>query len=150
MRKLFFVALLAFASTSAYADGAKKADPKTAPAEKSLFDRLGGKAAITKVVDDFVANVAADKRINSFFAKTDIKKLKANLVDQVCEATGGPCKYKGKDMKTAHKGMKITEDQWNATVEDLTKALDKNKVGDKEKGELLGALGGMKGDIVGQ
>lgn len=122
-----------------------KADTK----EKSLYERLGKKAAIKKVVHQFVVYVGADKRINARFAKTNIPKLEATLVDQVCEATGGPCKYKGKSMLEVHKGMKITEDEWNATVEALTKALDKYKVGDKEKGELLGALGGMKADIVG-
>jgi hemoglobin len=122
----------------------------TADAQKSLYERLGGKAAIKKVVHQFVRNVGADKRINARFAKTNIPKLEATLVAQVCEATGGPCKYKGKSMVVVHKGMKITEEEWDATVEDLTKALDKYKVGDREKGELLGALGGMKGDIVGR
>jgi hemoglobin len=159
MRTLLFVCLFAFSTTAAMADKApapaaeKKKAPeaeKPAPAEKSLYDRLGGKAAITKVVDDFVATVGKDKVVNKRFAKTNLKKLKATLVDQVCEATGGPCKYKGKSMADSHKGMKISEDEWTATVADLTKALDKNKVGDKEKGELLGALGGMKGDIVGK
>jgi hemoglobin len=118
--------------------------------QKSLYDRLGGKGAITAVVDDFVANVAADKRINGFFAKTDINRLKLNLVDQICQATGGPCTYTGKDMKTAHKGMGITDADFNALVEDLKKSLDKFKVPAKEQGELLGALGGMKPQIVGQ
>jgi hemoglobin len=118
--------------------------------EKSLYDRLGGLPAIQAVVDDFVANVAADTRINQQFAKTDIPKLKKNLVDQICQATGGPCKYTGLDMKTAHKGMNITDAQFNALVEDLVKSLDKFKVPDKEKNELLTALGGMKKDIVGQ
>ncbi len=71
------------------------------------------------------------------------------LVDQVCEATGGPCTYTGKSMRDAHKGMKLTEADFNALVEDLTRSLDKFKVGDKEKNELLTALGGMKSDIVG-
>ena len=128
----------------------KKDDQKN-----SLYNRLGGKQAITKVVDDFVANVAADQRINGLFAKTAadpkrMKTFKGHLVDQICEAAGGPCKYKGMDMKTAHQGMNIKESDFNALVEDLVKALDKNKVGQKEKDELLGALGGMKGQIVGQ
>src|SRR5262245_1819706 len=72
--------------------------------QKSLFDRLGGKSAITAVVDDFVANCAADTRINKFFAVTakDPKRMamfKENLVNQICEASGGPCKYTGKNMK---------------------------------------------------
>ncbi len=115
----------------------------------SLFERLGGLPAITAVVDDFVNNVAADARINTFFANTDAAKLKALLTDQVCAATGGPCTYGGKDMRTVHTGMKITEADFNALVEDLVISLDKFKVGQTEKDELLGALGGMKGDIVG-
>ena len=73
-----------------------------------------------------------------------------NLVNQICQASGGPCKYTGKTMKEAHKGMGITDADFGALVEDLVKALDKFKVGATEKNELLGALGGMKGDIVGQ
>jgi hemoglobin len=118
--------------------------------QKSLYDRLGGKDAITAVVDDFVGNVAADKRINGFFAKTDVPRLKRNLVDQICQATGGPCTYTGKDMKTAHKGMGITDADFNALVEDLKKSLDKFKVPAKEQGELLGALASLKPQIVGQ
>ncbi|HSK02922.1 MAG TPA: group 1 truncated hemoglobin [Kofleriaceae bacterium] len=118
--------------------------------DKSLYDRLGGKDAITAVIDDFVNTAAADERISDFFKNSDAADLKAKLVDQVCEATGGPCRYTGKDMKTAHTGMKITEEHFNALVEDLVKSLDKFNVGQREKDELLGALGGMKGDIVGQ
>ena len=121
----------------------------TVAAEPSLYDRLGGKEAITAVIDDFVGNVAADTRINARFAKTDIPHLKQMLVDQVCQATGGPCTYTGKSMPDAHKGMKITEAEFTALVEDLTKSLDKFKVAEKEKTELLTALGGMKGEIVG-
>ena len=100
------------------------------------------------MVEDFVGNVAADARINAFFANADIPHLKQMLKDQICAATGGPCKYTGKDMKTAHAGMDIKDADFNALVEDLVKSLDKFKVGDKEKNDLLGALGGMKGDIV--
>ena len=128
------------------------ADTATAPsasAAGSLFLRLGGMNAITAVIDDFVANVAADTRINKRFAKTNIPHLKQMLVEQVCQATGGPCTYTGKSMRDAHKGMKITEAEFNALVEDLTKSLDKFSVKEQEKTELLNALGGMKGDIVG-
>lgn len=121
----------------------------TAVAARSLYDRLGGKDAITAVIDDFVANVAADKRINARFAKTDIPHFKQMLVDQVCQATGGPCTYTGKSMRDAHQGMKITEAEFNALVDDLTQSLDKHGVPAQEKTELLTALGGMKGDIVG-
>lgn len=115
---------------------------------KSLYDRLGGKKAITAVVDEFVGRVGADDRINAYFAGADLVQLKAHLVNQICQVAGGPCKYTGQNMKAAHTGMMITTVDFNALVEDLVGALDKFKVGEKEKGELLGVLGPMKGDIV--
>ncbi len=119
-----------------------------ATATKSLYDRLGGKSAITAVVDQFVSNVAADGRINSRFASTDIPKLKGHLVDQVCQATGGPCTYQGRDMKRTHLGMQISSADFGALVQDLVAALDKFNVPAGEKSELLGKLGSMKNDIV--
>ena len=125
----------------------------SAQAQKSLYDRLGGRTAIVKVVDDFVANCAADARINKFFAATAVDKtrltaFKNNLVDQICEASGGPCKYKGRDMKTAHAGMGISNADFTALVEDLTKALSTFKVGKAEQDQLLGVLGPMRAQIV--
>ena len=116
--------------------------------EASLYQRLGGSSAITAVVDDFVGNVAADSRINARFGNADIPRLKRLLVEQICQASGGPCTYSGRSMQAAHAGMGISESEFNALVEDLITTLDKFKVPAKEKGELLGALGGMKGDIV--
>ncbi len=88
----------------------------TMPTGISLYDRLGGKMAITGVVDQFVANVADDGRINGRFATTDIPKLKGHLVDQICMATGGPCTYRGRDMKTTHAGMNISNATFGALV----------------------------------
>jgi hemoglobin len=155
--------MIALAIAAAFAFGSLAATPsyatprddkmKKGDKQKSLYSRLGGKKAISAVVDQFIANVVADNRINSFFADTAkdpkrVAKLKKNLVDQICQASGGPCKYKGMDMKTAHKGMGVSEADFNALVEDLVKALDHFNVGATEKNELLGALGPMKGDIV--
>ena len=133
--------------------GAANLVAQGAQQKKTLYDSLGGKAAIVKVVDDFVGNCAADKRINSFFAATakDPKRMaafKTNLVNQICEASGGPCKYTGKDMKTAHAGMGITDTHFNALVEDLTKTLDKFKVAAADQKTLLGVLGPMRAQIV--
>ncbi|MBM3219299.1 MAG: group 1 truncated hemoglobin [Candidatus Rokubacteria bacterium] len=119
----------------------------------SLYRRLGGREGIALVVGDFVASMAADNRVNARFKQlkpAEVEKFKTNLADQICDATGGPCSYVGKDMPTAHKDMKITEAEWNATVENLGKALDKHKVPAKEKQELVGILAPMKGDIVGR
>ena len=149
IKTMLLVALAAISMAACGGGSKKEATTTDETAEKSLYDRLGGKEAITAVVDAFVANVAADDRINKFFEKTDIPHLKQMLVDQICGATGGPCEYTGKDMKTVHTGMNVTEEQWNATVEDLIKALDGAGVQQKEKDELIGALAGMKNDIVG-
>ena len=117
-------------------------------AEKSLYDRLGGKPAITAVVDDFVGRVAADNRINGKLANANIPRLKTLLVEQICQASGGPCTYTGRDMKTTHTGMAISSGEFDALVGDLVATLNKFKVPEREKNELLGALGPMKGDIV--
>jgi hemoglobin len=115
---------------------------------KSLYDRLGGKDALVAVVETFVGKVGADKRINGYFASTDLTKLKMNLVNQICEATGGPCRYTGRSMKVTHAGMGVTDAAFGALVEDLVAALDQHKVGKAEKDELLAVLGPMKSDIV--
>ena len=141
--------LVALFSTAAIAVGCSTMDTQAGQGEKqSLYNRLGGKPAITAVIDQFVANVASDKRINERFATTDIPRLKQNLVDQVCMASGGPCTYTGRDMKTTHAGMKITSADFNALVEDLVSSLNTFKVPEAEKKELLGILGPMKKDIV--
>ena len=115
---------------------------------KSLYERLGGKEAITAVVDTFVSNVGADKRINGYFASTDLTRLKMHLVNQICEASGGPCRYTGRTMKQTHAGMGVTDTAFTALVEDLVAALDHHKVGKTEKDDLLAVLGPMKSDIV--
>src|SRR5262245_12522007 len=133
-------ALLAFAlsSTTALA---------TTP-KKSLYERLGGYNAIVAVVDDFVANVAADKRINKFFAKANVGRLKARLVEQICQGTGGPCVYTGRDMRSAHAGMGVQGKHFDALVEDLGKSLNKFKVPAREQKELVAILAPMRKDIV--
>ena len=116
--------------------------------EKSLFERLGGAGAIKAVVEDFRDRCGGDSRINAKFARTDIARLKAMLVDQVSEASGGPAKYTGRDMKTAHLDMGVTTGEFNALVENLVTTLNKFGVGKAEQDELLGILGPLKADIV--
>ncbi len=117
---------------------------------KSLYARLGQRPGIEAVMTDFVTRAATDRRIGKRFEKTDAKALIAKLTDQLCEASGGPCKYGGKDMRTAHAGMKITEREWNITGGHIVAAMRAKKVGRKEQQEVMAALGPMKKDIVGQ
>jgi len=114
----------------------------------SLYERLGRKDAITAVVDDFVARCAGDARINGKFARTDVPRLKTMLIDQVCEATGGPCTYSGRTMKETHDGMGVTAGEFDALVEDLVATLEQFSVPKAEQDELLGLLGPMRGEIV--
>lgn len=115
---------------------------------RTLYDRLGGKDAITSVVDSFVAIVGKDARINKKFARSDGARVKSMLVDQVCSATGGPCTYSGRSMKDAHRNMGVTEGEFDALVEDLVASLNAHNVPKAEQDELLSALGTMKADIV--
>lgn len=115
---------------------------------QTLFQRLGGMTAVTSAVDDFVARCANDSRINAKFARTNIPRLRSMLIDQLCEASGGPCRYSGRDMKTTHTGMRVTTAEFNALVEDLVATLNKFGVGKGEQDELLGVLAPMKSEIV--
>lgn len=135
------------ANSPAQREPAKPGDQKP-PAQASLYDRLGGKPAIVAVTGELITRLANDPRIKHRFFNTDIPKLKTLLVDFVCMATGGPCKYGGQDMETSHAGMELVDEEFTALVEDLVGALDKFKVPAKEKGELVGALGPLQPVIV--
>jgi hemoglobin len=141
--------LVAGMATAAAAQNSNSSMTAAAP-QKSLYERLGGLEAITAVVDEFIKNLAADERVNKKLAKSgmNVPRIRLHLIEQVCEATGGPCKYTGLSMKASHKNMGVTEGEFNAVVEDLVKALDKFNVPAQEKSELLGALAAMKDDIV--
>ena len=119
--------------------------------EKTLYERLGGYNAIAAVVDDFVGRLISDKQFEKFFAgaSTDSKKrIRQHIVDQFCAATGGPCIYTGRDMKTSHAGLGITEAEWDAAAKHLVASLDKFKVPEREKGEVLAFVTSLKKDIV--
>jgi hemoglobin len=119
--------------------------------EKSLYDRLGGYDGISKVVDDFIGRLVGDKQFEKFFIgqSTDSrKKIRQHIVDQFCSATGGPCLYTGRDMKTTHGGLGITEAEWNAAAKHLVASLDKFKVDEKSKGEVVAFVTTLKKDIV--
>ena len=130
---------------------AQAASKPAAPAGPSLYKRLGGYDAIAAVSDDFIGRMAADKTLARFLVGlSDNSKghLRQLVVDQLCAATGGPCIYIGRDMKTAHKGLGITGADWDLAVKYLVESLDQFKVPEKEKGELLTIASGLKPDIV--
>ena len=119
--------------------------------DTSLYARLGRYDAIAAVVDDFIGRMIDNNQLSRFFtsASTDSKKrIRQLVVQQLCAAAGGPCLYIGRDMKASHKGLGITESDWQVAVSLLGESLDKFKVGPRERADLLAALSGLKGDIV--
>jgi hemoglobin len=112
------------------------------------YDEFGGQAGIHQVVDDFIANVTTDPRIEKFFVNAHIAHLKYELRQQFCALLNGPCTYTGKDMKTAHTGMNITQADFNALDEDLNTAMDKNNVPISAQNYLTGKLAPMEQPIV--
>lgn len=117
-------------------------------AEKTLFERLGGKPAITAVVSQFVDYNNADEVIKARWNPDNVDNLKLYLTELVCNATGGGCIYTGQHMDVAHAGRNITEVEFNRVAANLSKALDKFKVPAKEKGELLAIIGSLKDQVI--
>ena len=119
--------------------------------EKSLYERVGGYNALAAVVDDFIVRLVSDKQFEKFFigqSNDSKKRIRQHILDQFCAATGGPCVYTGREMKTSHAGLGITNAEWDAAAKHLVASLDKFKVPEKEKGEILAFVTSLKKDIV--
>jgi hemoglobin len=122
-----------------------------APAPASLYQRLGGYDSLAVITDDFVGRLARDPALARFFARVGAEargRIRQLLLDQLCAASGGPCIYPGRDMKTAHQGLGIGEREWAVTIGHLIASLDRYKVGPKEKDEVLQWVARLKRDIV--
>ncbi len=119
--------------------------------EKSLYERLGGYDAIAAVVNELAVRLVTDRQLGVYFkglSNDSKRKLIAHLTDFVCSATGGPCIYTGRDMKTSHEGLGITEEEWDRFVKITKEVLDKFKVPAKEQQEFLQAVAPLKSVIV--
>ncbi len=142
--------------------------PARTDTKRSLYDRLGGDQGLAAISDDFVNRAMADPRVNwqrkgviqgGFSIHHDrsmewdpnadqIKALKAHLTQFLALSTGGPTKYDGKEMKSAHAGLHITNDEFDASVGDLKATLDKMKVANTEQKELLAVIETTRAEIV--
>ena len=152
---IIFCLLITFAVSAAAQQPALNASMSVPTGEsqekKSLYARLGGYDAVAAVVDDFIGRLVSDKRFAKFFvghSEDSLKKIRQHIVDQFCNAAGGPCVYIGRDMKTSHKGLGITGDDWDAAATHLVATLDKFKVPKAEKDELLAFVTSLRKDIV--
>lgn len=122
--------------------------------QQSLYDRLGGLAPISVVVNDFIDVLVPDAFLNENPAIDAARKrvpapyLKYHVTAMVCQATGGPCQYHGRDMKQSHAHLNITEREWGRMVTLFKEVLAKHKVPEKESQELLDIIDSTKKDIV--
>ena len=151
--KILFSVLLLLAAAGAATWTAPPQAAASQPAGKSLYQRLGGYDAIAAITDDMIPRFVGDPQLKPFFRGLNAEHqrlVRQHLVDFLCQATGGPCYYTGRDMKTAHTGLNITDEQWQAAMKEVAASLDNFKVPDREKSEVLAAVGGLKADIVGR
>ncbi|KAA0070901.1 group 1 truncated hemoglobin [Rhodanobacter sp. T12-5] len=118
------------------------------PALRPVFDQFGGKPGLVTLMDDFMVNLMADARTRPYFADTDREHIKLELVDQFCVILDGPCTYTGKDMERVHRNLGINRAAFNALVEDLQKAMDKNKVPFRAQNKLLAKLAPMHPVVI--
>lgn len=119
--------------------------------QKPLYERLGKYDGLAAFADVFLKNLGAEPTLQRFLVGLSVdskKKLRQHLVDFLCNATGGPCVYVGRDMKTVHTGLGINEKDWDAGVNALKKTLDKFSIKDPERGEVITAISNLKKDIV--
>jgi hemoglobin len=117
-------------------------------AADTLFASMGGEPVLRTAVDRFADIVEADDRINFTFAETEMPKFKQLLFEQLCALSGGPCRYSGRDMRTAHAKLKITTAEFNALAEDLYLGLGQAGIPYRKQNQLMAMLAPMKHDIV--
>jgi hemoglobin len=113
--------------------------------------RLGGDAGVNAFTDDFLGRVTNDPAIIPFFkglTQADLTRIRQHVFELLCSATGGPCTYSGKDMKTTHKDMEINNDSWNAFTGHLNETVTRFKIQERERNELVAIIASLKKDIV--
>ena len=148
LRPLAITLMLLAAVCGTTPAAAQPAYTPTIPADDSLYRQLGGDAGLTRLMDDFMVRLLADARMQPFFKNVDQKHVKAQLVAQFCEVSGGPCKLKGPTMKQVHDGQDITKAHFNALVEVLQQSMDAQGIAFSAQNRLLAQLAPMHRDIV--
>ncbi len=138
--KALFAATLLLVATPAFAEAPEKPSLASVSPDGSLYRQFGGHDGMVHLTDDLFVNVMADPRINGFFEPAKVPHIKAMLVDLFCQVTGGDCTYAGKDLEKTHDKLGIKPEDFNALVEDLQKAMDKNHIPFAAQNKLLAAL----------
>lgn len=118
------------------------------PQDDSLYQGLGERAGITRIVEGTLINAARNPRIARHFEDIDIERLRDKLVEQICVEAGGPCEYTGESMEESHKGQNLTRSDFNALVEDLIDAMDAEGVPVRQQNRLLARLAPMREQVI--
>ncbi|WP_166268669.1 group I truncated hemoglobin [Marinobacter caseinilyticus] len=117
------------------------------PEPDSLYEDLGQRAGIAQIIEDMLYGVVDDTRIAFQFKGVDIVELHQGLTDHICQLSGGPCTYSGRDMREAHKDMNITATQFNALTENLILAMEKNRISTSAQNRLLARLAPLHSEV---
>ncbi len=148
MKKFIPTFLLCFATCLCLSVGWAQPVPAQVSKDDSLYLALGQKTGITQLSDEFVTRLVADKRLAPFFEKTNLPNFKLQLADQFCAVSGGPCVYKGADMKSAHANFDIAKADFNALVEVLQQAMDAKGISFRAQNRLLALLAPMHREVI--
>jgi hemoglobin len=148
MRLASIMFAFAFAACGGHPEHVPKDLDQPPPPDKSLYDRLGGGPGITAVVEELVTTTGKDPRIAQFFVNADLPRLEKLMVEQICQNTGGPCRYTGKTMKESHATMHVKGGDFDAFIDDLQKTLAKLNVPARETTEIVTAFQSLKTEVV--
>jgi hemoglobin len=118
------------------------------PKDDSLYNALGQRPGIQRIVEGMLLNIAKDPRIVEHFKKVDIVRLRDKLIEQFCVEAGGPCRYTGDSMAESHKGQNLTPSDFNALVEDLIDAMDAEGISVPNQNRLIARLAPMRGEVI--
>ena len=127
---------------------ADSTDADKAPGATSLYQALGGPDGIHALTDDFVRRLTSDARIAAQFRETNLKRLREKLEEQFCQVSGGGCHYTGDPMREVHQGLRVSEADFNALVEDLQRAMDAQGIPFARQNAFLALLAPMHRDII--
>lgn len=121
---------------------------QTVPADAAVYRAFGEKPGLVKLMDDLMLRIEADARLAPHFKDSKKDHVKAMLVDQFCQVSGGPCIYKGADMKSAHANLDINKGDFNRLVEVLQQSMDAQGVPFRAQNQLLAQLAHMHRDTI--
>lgn len=145
---LYSLLLATLLGGPAFAQSGMAAGSTPAMADDQLFQALGGKTGLVKLMDDFMLRLLADPRTEVHFKQANQPRVKEQLVDQFCVLSGGPCVYKGADMRLVHRALDITKSDFNALVEVLQAAMDAQGIAFRAQNQLLAKLAPMHRDVI--